>query len=91
MMISMASSDKNTSINIDNINEITRRIINEHNALVHAEPNGARRHLAKFGSTLGYSPSKSLNEPERCDRLCGEAMTYLAVLTLRDCAIFGPK
>ncbi len=71
------------------IEDVASQIVKEHNALVHADPAGANRHAAMIGGRLSYSVSKSTDEPERCDRLCLEAMCWLSVLTSRASAIYG--
>lgn len=72
----------------EKIEEIAAQIVREHNVLIHADPQGAKQHAAQIGGRLAYSPSKSLNEPERCDYLALQASCWLAIITSRACAIF---
>lgn len=67
---------------------VAAKIVAQHNALVHADPSGALRHAAMIRGKLSFSPSKSIGEPERCDRLCLEAASWLGVLAARACGIF---
>jgi hypothetical protein len=85
MLASMAKSDAD---DMAELAKVAAQVVQEHNALVHADPLGAWRHAAQIGGRVAFSPSKSLNEPERCDRLCLEAVSWLAVITARACAIF---
>ncbi|WP_423330382.1 hypothetical protein [Brevundimonas sp. VNH65] len=81
MLASMTGSIQDAEAN-------AARIVDEHNALVHADPVGAFRHASLINRRLSFSPSKSIGEPERCDRLSLEAASWLAVLTARASAIF---
>jgi hypothetical protein len=88
MMGSMAAE---SAADLTELTEVAARVVHEHNSLVHADPTGAYRHAAQIGGRLTFSPSKSLDEPERCDALCFEAMSWLIVLTARASAIFPAK
>lgn len=69
--------------------DLARQITQHFNAIVHADPLGARKQATKLDdSRVGYTASKSLNDIEKCDDICIQALCYLAVLTARAVQIF---
>lgn len=71
-------------------NENTARQIASHfHSIVHADPEGARTQSirSKLGSSA-YSPSKILDDQEKCDIICLQATSYLIILTSRAAQIF---
>jgi hypothetical protein len=69
--------------------DLARQITQHFNAIVHADPLGARKQVAKLDdSRVGYTASKSLNDIESCDDICFQALCYLVVLTARAVQIF---
>lgn len=71
-------------------NEDTARQITKHfNAIVHADPLGARKQaIALWNGRAGYTASKSLSDIDRCDDICCQAAMYLIVITARAEQIF---
>jgi hypothetical protein len=52
--------------------------------IAHGDPVGSLYNLAPIGeANLGYSVSKSLDDPDLCDFICQQAMCYLIVLSAR--------
>lgn len=69
--------------------QLAKQITQHFNALVHADPLGARKQITKLGDgSGGYTASKSLNDAERCDDVCFQAAMYLIVLISRAAQIF---
>lgn len=71
-------------------NEITAREITHHfNAVVHADPIGARRQAVKLeNGRIGYTASMSLRDVEKCDDICFQSAMYLIILTARAMQVF---
>jgi len=69
--------------------DMAKQITQHFNAIVHADPLGAKKQITKLGDGRGgYTASKSLNDPERCDEICYQAAMYLIILMARACQIF---
>jgi hypothetical protein len=69
--------------------DMARHITQHFNAIVHADPLGARRQATRMGNGLaGYSASKSLSDISKCDEICFQATMYLIVLTGRAAQVF---
>ncbi len=69
--------------------DIAKQITQHFNAIVHADPQGAATQSINLGqSRRGYSASKSLDDPEKCDDICFQAAMYLIVLTARAVQVF---
>jgi hypothetical protein len=65
------------------------QLVKHFNALVHADPAGARHMAAKLADrVIGYSASMSLADPEKCDEICFQAQMYLIVLFCRAIQVF---
>jgi hypothetical protein len=61
--------------------EQTRKICDAYNHVVHGDPIGATFNLVRLGDRgLGYAIGKALSEPELCDFICWESVSYLIVL-----------
>jgi hypothetical protein len=61
--------------------EQIRRICDAYNHIVHGDPVGATFNLVRLGDRgLGYAVGKALSEPELCDFVCWESVSYLIVL-----------
>ena len=59
----------------------TQNILAMFNSLDHGDPASAEFNLVRLSdSTLGYSVSKALSEPEFCDFVCFHAYCYLIVI-----------
>jgi|ETNmetMinimDraft_33_1059910.scaffolds.fasta_scaffold18128_2 hypothetical protein len=69
--------------------DMAKQITQHFNAVVHADPLGARKQVTRLGDGRGgYTASKSLNDVERCDDICFQATCDLIVLTGRAVEIF---
>jgi len=69
--------------------EIAREITQRFNALIHADPMGARRQASKSrDGRFGYTASKSLDDAGRCDDICFQCVSYLVILMARTVEIF---
>jgi hypothetical protein len=69
--------------------DMAKQITQYFNAIMHADPLGAQKQMTKLGDGRGgYTASKSLNDPERCDEICYQAAMYLIILMARACQIF---
>jgi len=62
------------------------KVVELFNHITHGDPIGSQWNLVNLGDKgLGYSVSKALNEPELCDFICFNALSYLIVLmAMRD-------
>jgi hypothetical protein len=71
------------------LQEIVRQMTRRFNSVIHADPEGLDTNigLTKSG-TIGYLSGASVHEPERCDRICTEAVTYISLLMKRAADIF---
>jgi len=70
--------------------DMARQITRHFNAIVHADPLGARRQVTRLGDGHGgYTASKSVKDVEKCDDICFQAAMYLIVLTARAVQIFA--
>lgn len=59
------------------------------NHIVHGDPIGAEWNIVCLGSgTFGYSMGRATSDPELCDWVCDQAMSWLVVLTGRAASIF---
>ncbi|TCT03871.1 hypothetical protein [Aquabacter spiritensis] len=70
--------------------EMQARLLTQHfNSIVHADPLGARSQVARLGDGLGgYTASKSVNDIERCDEICWQAVSHLIILMGRAAQLF---
>lgn len=66
-----------------------REIAHHFNAVVHADPIGARRQVVKLeNGQIGYTASMSLRDVEKCDDICFQSAMYLVILTARAIQVF---
>lgn len=69
--------------------EVARQITTHFNAIVHADPMGSRQQSIKLiTGRHGYTASKSLQSPEKCDEICIQAQSYMLVIRGRAVEIF---
>lgn len=69
--------------------DLAKQITQHFNAIVHADPVGARKQATKLeDGCVVYSASKTLHSIEMCDDICFQAVCYLVVLTARAVQIF---
>jgi len=69
--------------------EQAQQICETFNHVLHGDPIGSSFNLVHFDSGgLGYSVSKTLNNPELCDFICFQSYCYLIVLMGRMTACF---
>jgi len=92
MLAAMTGADTSAREPEDRARQITQHF----NAIVHADPLGARRQVTRLGDGRGgYTVSKSLKDPERCDDICFQSAMYLIVITGRAAQVFrealGPR
>lgn len=67
----MLTAMKGTKESVQEIEDMAKQIAQHFNAIVHADPLGARKQVTKLGSgRSGYTASKSLDDTERCDDIC---------------------
>ena len=88
-LFKMLSTMRGAQEDMEENEKIAREIIQYFNAIVHADPQGARRQSIKLArDRRGYSASKSLDDDERCDDICFQATSMLIILTARAIQIF---
>ena len=86
MLDTMAGSARETTEG----GEIAREITRHFNAIVHADPAGARSQAVTFDDgSSGYTASKALFDHQKCDEICFQTSSYLIVLTARAVEIFS--
>lgn len=69
--------------------EQAQQICDIFNHVLHGDPIGSSFNLVRLDSgSLGYSVSKTFNNPELCDFICVQSYCYLIVLTARRNACF---
>jgi len=72
--------------------EIAREIAADFHMLVHADPVGASKNaILTDDGQPGFSPTKDLDSPIRCEDLCLQVTTFLIILSARAAEILGPK
>lgn len=64
-------------------------IVRRHNRLIHADPEGSIAHASFADGQASFSASKSLSQPERCDRIAAEASAWLVILLATASGIFS--
>lgn len=71
------------------VRHLTASMIDGFNAVVHADPAGLDTNIGKtIDGTLGYLSGANINDPHRCDLICGMVMTYMALLMKRAVQVF---
>lgn len=85
----MLAAMRRTEGSVQENENMAREITQHFNAIIHADPLGARKQITMFGDGRGgYTASKSLNDVEKCDDICFQATMYLIILTARAVQIF---
>ena len=80
---------RGTKASVQENEDMARQITRHFNAIVRADPLGARKQVTRLGDGRGgYTASKSLNDIEKCDDICFQAPMYLVILTARAVQIF---
>jgi hypothetical protein len=85
----MLAAMRGTKGTVQENEDMARQITQHFNAIVHADPLGARRQVTMIkDGRSGYTASKSLNDIERFDDICFQSAMYLVILTARAIQIF---
>jgi hypothetical protein len=68
---------------------VGREITNSLNSLTHGDPDSADWNLVEIGNgAVGYGVSKIIDNPNLCDKICLDAVGWLANLLGMMCALF---
>lgn len=72
-----------------NLTDIVQEMIHGFNAVIHADPAGLDTNLGlTTAGQFGYLTGANVNDPDRCDHICYQVVTYISLLMKRDATIF---
>src|SRR5260370_39649464 len=71
------------------LQEIVRQMTKHFNSIIHADTEGLDTNIGVTQSgSVGYLSGANVRDPERCDHICDQAVTYISVLMKRAADIF---
>jgi|SRR5271166_176442 len=77
------------SISLVRLQEVMRQMTKHFNSIIHADPDGLDTNIGlTVNKSIGYLSGASVHNPEKCDYICYQAVTYISLLVKRAADIF---